>query len=247
MAFQQNQAHASRNGVLLQSLRHVRYLIFDLDDTLFDYRRSAREAMGAVFEKINEIYKIPVKDLDAEYQLILKGVDVHAFNDGRKSTEYRRERFEQLLMRFGVKDEQLITSLLEIYNKKLLDNTALFSQTTEVLEGLGKRYKLILATEGPSDAQNLIIDTLGIREYFIQIFISGEIRRRKDDGSMFKHIAETIGMKPDEAVVIGDSMRRDILGARAANMAAIWINRKDEKADLEVSEVKDIKELTSVL
>ncbi|MBI5047005.1 HAD hydrolase-like protein, partial [Candidatus Micrarchaeota archaeon] len=76
------------------------HLIFDLDGTLFDYDYSAKQAMNAIYSKINKKYEMEQKKLEVAYSEILKEVEKHAFTDGKTSTEYRRERFEKLLLKF---------------------------------------------------------------------------------------------------------------------------------------------------
>jgi len=228
-------------------VKNVKYLIFDLDDTLFDYRKAAKEAMSEVYKKTSSKHNVELQRLEENYNEILKEIDVHGFQDGRKSTDYRRERFERLLASFNIMDNELVEMLLNTYHENLVKSIVLFSETKDVLEKLSSRYVLILATQGPSDAQNLSIDMLGIRKYFTRIFISGEIGGKKGDGSMFNRVIDDLKARPEEAIVIGDSIKNDVLGAKIASMDAIWVNRRNEINSLNVTEVKDLNGLVDVL
>ncbi|MBI5051450.1 HAD family hydrolase, partial [Candidatus Micrarchaeota archaeon] len=139
-------------------MHKVKYLIFDLDNTLFDYETSAREAMKEVYSKIAEKHPFKLNELEQAYTKLLKEIEEHFFTDGRKSTEYSKERFEKLLLEFNCKDEGLVGELLIVYEKHLIQHTRLFPDAIAALEKLSKEYRLILATQGPADAQHRAID-----------------------------------------------------------------------------------------
>jgi len=119
-----------------------------------------------------------------------------------------------------------------------------------VLEKLSKKYSLIIATGGPEDSQNYVIDLLGIRHFFKKIYTASGIRKTKVDGGMFRHILEDLKLKPSEVLVIGDSFLYDVLGANKAGIRSIWFNTMDEKKPdpgFDFKEIRNLDELIHIL
>jgi HAD superfamily hydrolase (TIGR01509 family) len=85
-----------------------------------------------------------------------------------------------------------------------------------------------LVTNGPPDIQRLKLEQTGLAENFSGVFISGEVGRGKPDPEVFLQAAGSLGVNPEEAVMVGDSWERDIEGALSAGLAAIWISHGRE-------------------
>jgi FMN phosphatase YigB (HAD superfamily) len=70
-----------------------------------------------------------------------------------------------------------------------------------------------------------------IERFAKEVFISELIGYNKPEKKYFDYVLEHTGLKNDEVIVIGDSLSSDMLGAKNANMASIWINSKGKKSD----------------
>ena len=75
----------------------------------------------------------------------------------------------------------------------------------------------------------LVLQGLGLREYFASITISTQVRAAKPDPEIFKIALNKHKCSPEEAWHIGDSMIDDYQGAKAAGMRGIWINRNSKE------------------
>ena len=56
-------------------------------------------------------------------------------------------------------------------------------------------------------------------------FTSEQARVYKPRAEIFEKGLASFGLRPAEAVYIGDSLRNDYYGARGAGMRSVWINR----------------------
>ena len=74
----------------------MRWVAFDIDDTLHFYRKASGRASAAVFEYLDEESGCGVGRLRAAYAGILKEAQKGAFADGRTARECRSERFGKL-------------------------------------------------------------------------------------------------------------------------------------------------------
>jgi putative hydrolase of the HAD superfamily len=57
------------------------------------------------------------------------------------------------------------------------------------------------------------------------MIISGELGFGKPNPKLFQMALERLAVTPDQCVMIGDSLSRDIGGARAVGIRTIWVNR----------------------
>ncbi|WP_016951781.1 HAD family hydrolase [Anabaena sp. PCC 7108] len=71
----------------------------------------------------------------------------------------------------------------------------------------------------------LVLQGLGLKEYFDSITISTQVRAAKPDPEIFKIALNKHQCCPEDSWHIGDSITDDYEGAKAAGMRGIWINR----------------------
>lgn len=226
----------------------TRAIFFDLDDTLHGYHNCSCRALAEVYNIIHAQYGVPIKELEENYSVILRKAQQLAFVDGRSRYEYITERFSNLLKSVGVDNPHLVSDLFQIYSDSLKQNMIAYPDAESTLCVLHSSYSLYLTTEGPGDAQRKVIEHLGLRSYFADLFISGELKKPKATGELFSAALEKSGCKAEESVVVGDSYERDVLGAMKAGMKGIWVNRK--KAPLpqdSVAPYAQIEELSEIL
>jgi putative hydrolase of the HAD superfamily len=201
----------------------VKNIFFDLDGTLHDFKIVARMAMSSVYDKIDNTYGIEVGDLQKVYGEIMEQVEKQAFSDGKKSYEYRKERFAKLLKHFSIENEGFVTELVELYGDIFESNLSIEGVTLDTLQSLSCDYKIFLITEGPLDAQLRTIKILDIEKFFQGIFTSGESGKIKETGELFDLARNKLNLQKNEVVIIGDSLARDIKGANIAGIQSILV------------------------
>jgi HAD superfamily hydrolase (TIGR01662 family) len=96
--------------------------------------------------------------------------------------------------------------------------------TLEKLKGMGFRFGLI---SNAADADNVHrqLEKHRLDKTFEQTLISAELDLRKPDKRIFEMALEHFGVKPGRALMIGDTLDADILGAQNAGIASVWITR----------------------
>ena len=90
-----------------------------------------------------------------------------------------------------------------------------------------KGYPLGLVSNAADDrnVQDLI-DKAGIREYFDFILSSAACGVRKPDPQIFRAALEHFGAQPGRAMMVGDTLEADILGANNLGMYSVWLSRR---------------------
>ncbi|KAJ5287182.1 hypothetical protein N7478_002868 [Penicillium angulare] len=236
------------------ALHSKRWVGFDLDDTLHEFRRASSQASEHVFQLIGSAEEIDPAALRTTYQHILSTTTANAFTDGRSSTEYRRERFSQLLQAHGVADADdnimldttpdpddflsKTTVLLGAYNSSLESNLSLKPGVVKLfhtLRGLGK--KIVVITEGPADAQEWTVQKLGLNSYIDVLITTNEVGKSKVDG-LFDVVLEKYGIGNENIVYFGDNEVRDVKAASKSGILAVLY---DEKRNSELYDLKNLR------
>lgn len=88
------------------------------------------------------------------------------------------------------------------------------------------RIPTALITNGGSDTQREKLTVLNLEPWFDVVIVSGEFRLAKPDAAVFALALDRLGIGPEGVWHVGDSLRTDVAGAKAANLTAVWLNRR---------------------
>ena len=222
-------------------------LLFDADETLFDFKKAERYAFLKTLEdfKINydkeECRKI-YHDINSE---IWK-----EFEQGtRTSSELKVERFNRLFKKIHIVNDANLFSIA--YINHLSEASFIYDKTLEVLEYLKDKYRLAIITNGLLDVQNKRIRQSKIAHYFEEIVISDEIKIAKPKAELFEYTLYKLNFKDKRGVLmIGDSLSSDIRGGINAKIDTCWLNveGKEKPSDMSITYIiNDILELKDIL
>jgi putative hydrolase of the HAD superfamily len=111
--------------------------------------------------------------------------------------------------------------------------------------------KIALITNGASETQRDTLSTIGLDSAFDVVLVSAELGVRKPDVEIFRRALLELGSEPETTWHIGDSVESDVLGATAAGLQPVWLNRSNapRPVDLvgEVTVVTTLLELIPLL
>jgi putative hydrolase of the HAD superfamily len=126
----------------------------------------------------------------------------------------------------------------------------LLPDALEVLVRLKSGHKLGLLTNGAPDLQREKLAASGLGLHFDAVAVSGEHGIGKPRPEIFQILLEQLGVEAREAVMIGNSLERDIAGARNAGIVPIWIRvaGAEEQAEVEpAATISGLAQLPEVL
>lgn len=142
------------------------------------------------------------------------------------------ERFMLTLIRAGLADSPSTRRLAEELS---LAHNALLASATEVppqhARFLGRacaKYSVALVSNfdhAPTARQ--VLRSGKVWEHFHYIVISEEHGWRKPHPSIFRDALAALGVKPEEALFVGDSPHEDIVGAKGVGMDVAWVRGYD--------------------
>jgi HAD superfamily hydrolase (TIGR01509 family) len=114
----------------------------------------------------------------------------------------------------------------EAFCKEFLKYTRLDEDALFVLQQLKGKFKLgIVSNLSIPECVPELLKKFNLDDYFDVVVISGAINKRKPSPEIFKKALETLGLKPHDAVFVGDTPGIDIKGARAVGLKTILIER----------------------
>ncbi|MEM3104661.1 MAG: HAD family hydrolase, partial [Candidatus Bathyarchaeia archaeon] len=224
-------------------------VFFDAGDTLFYSKGGFPVRARALTVRFKELgYSLNEADV---LNSIRKVAEYFEMLD--EDVEFCRKYWISLiLLNLGIKRKHhdLIEALYEAYRRASLEDTFIYESATQVLEELKQRGFLLGLISNTTDYEGLkdILKKFQVFDLFDAIAASALTTWRKPRREIFYYALNQLDVEPYEAVHIGDSLKRDVGGAKAVGMYAIWKFKEGEK--LEDSNVKPdfiIKNLREVL
>ena len=224
----------------------IRYVLFDVDDTLLDFGKAEAAAIRKTFERIG----IPVTD-----ELIRRYSEINAqqwsrFEKGEITREkLLTERFDILFSELGI---NVPSEMAQASYEYLLGIGHYFVDgAEELLEALKDKYELYIVSNGNASVQDRRLNSAGIIPYFKDIFISERVGFNKPSAEFFDACFEHIpGFEKDKAVIVGDRLSSDILGGINAGVKTCWFNPRGDAPDPDIPadyEIKHLSELPALL
>lgn len=117
------------------------------------------------------------------------------------------------------------------------------------LDALAARYPMVLVSNFYGNIEAVLAD-FDLLRYFPKIIESAVVGVRKPDPRIFRLGVEALGLKPGEVLVIGDSLRKDILPAESIGCRVAWLKGKgwtaDEDAQTHPSQIAAISDVLTL-
>ncbi len=204
--------------------RMIRAVLFDLDDTLFDHRHGACQALAAVRDGHEALRAVDPADLERRHSEILEVLHLRVLAKEIGLDEARLERFRRLLDSVGGGDRAAVDRAAAAYRQRYVESWREVAGATALLRALAGRVRIGIVSNNLTREQHEKLRFCGFDTLVDAVVISEEAGASKPDPAIFGLALERIGATADETVMVGDAWRTDIAGARAAGLRAIWFN-----------------------
>ena len=222
----------------------IKAVLIDIDDTIFDFEKCSKNA-----------FKKTLKNLDLSY----KEKDFSYFNKvndilwtKQKLGEINIEEvFEHRSIMMSKYFELDIKKGLfnDLFVKFLYDEIEMVDEVEDLLSYLSDKYLIFAASNGVYDMQVNRIKKSYLDKYFKDIFVSDKIGFEKPDKRFFQKIMNITKFSNDDLIMIGDSIKSDIIGAKNSNIKSIYFNKENKKiSDKNFTyQVKNLSEIKKIL
>ncbi len=226
----------------------IKAVIFDLDDTLYDYETINQQAMEVVYQKFAQILEISLDEFKEAFQWG-KQETKRTMHDCA-SRHNRIIYFQKASEYLQINPIKYSLDMYETYWGYMLEHMTLFPGVLEMFEHLKRdNIKIAVCTDLTAHIQHRKLKKLGIWKYIDVLVTSEEADAEKPDKRMFELVIKKLHMHPQELVYVGDNFKKDIIGSKDAGILPIWFNvKRDEKTCGAVfTEVKSFQELEKVI
>lgn len=220
----------------------IKYLFLDIDDTIFDFKRSEAEALSGT---LSELGIEPSKETIALYSKINQS-QWEALERGETTRDALLiRRYELLFKELRVNCDP--RGAQKIYERRLSQSYYFLPGAEKLLSELFGKYKIYFASNGTAIVQDGRISLSGLDKFAEDIFISERIGHNKPSREFFDACFEKIqGFEKSEAIIVGDSLSSDILGGINAGIKTCLYNPKKKPLAGEVTPDYEINELTEL-
>ncbi len=218
---------------------HVnKWLLFDADDTLFDYNKAESSALNKTFE---EKGLCCTEACHSGYRKI----NFRLFSELEKglisSGILRVKRFELLFREFDIHLSAEEFSKRYLHN--LADNSILIEGVLPVIRKLSPFYRMLIVTNGIADVQRPRLERSEIIKYFEGIMISEEIGYAKPASEFFDAVFKRMdNPSKKDVMIIGDSLTSDMAGGINYGIDTCWFNLNSIKNENNLKITHEINE-----
>lgn len=198
----------------------IKNLLFDLDDTILDFKRAEKAALQRTLSMLGVE---PEPHILARYSEINQAQWKLLELKQITRDELKPRRYELLFEEFGIDCSP--KQAASVYEQQLGIGHYFMDGAEEALQRLSQSYRIYIVSNGTAVVQHSRIESAGIEKYISGLFISQEVGADKPSLAFFDRVFGSISdFSKDETVIIGDSLSADIKGGIAAGIATIWFN-----------------------
>ena len=182
-------------------------LLVDLDNTLLDFNKAEERALTTTLLRygLNDTKEIKeeFKKINSKYWML--------FEKGEISKEdLLVQRFKDFFEKYipNPKAKEINT----FYLNQLAESGDLVVHALETLETIKGKVKIYPVTNGGYNTQVRRLEKSGLNKFFEKIFVSEKIGYQKPKKEFFDYVFNNIEYNKDEVLLLGDSLKADILG-----------------------------------
>lgn len=219
-------------------------VFIDIDDTLLDFTKCANDAIKSACNKFGVPYTTTLVDtfhpinLDLWHRLEKKEVTKEKLFD---------TRFQIVFDKLGIKADGI--AFETAFRENFHESAILVDGARDLLEYLRSKYKVYVASNASMHQQTNRMKKAELDGYIDGYFVSEEIGFPKPQKEFFDACFKALpDVKPQDVVMIGDSLSADIKGACEYGLKTIWYNHRNEptsdvKCDYIVSRLSEVKNI----
>jgi putative hydrolase of the HAD superfamily len=222
-------------------MRRIRALSLDLDDTLWPIQPTIQAAEQAVFDWLSARCPHVAGQWSLASMRALR--DQIASDHPELAHDFGAQRKLSLAQVIGSQaadPAELVEQAFEIF-LAARNRVKLYAEVDHALPRLAALLPLISLSNGNADLQRI-----GLAQHFAARLSARDVGMAKPDAELFHHAARTLDLPISAIAHVGDDPLLDVLGAKAAGMFSIWLNRDGrawdlpDRPDLEVTQLTEL-------
>ena len=200
-------------------------LLIDIDDTIIDYQKTENDALAYVYyHYFSDVTSLEV--MNDEFRRINMNLWVKYRNNELSLHSLREKRFRELSLLFNLRVS--IVTMTKDYESKLEENVYPYNDAISFIKTISnnENIDLVILSNGIAKIQRAKLNKLDITNCFKDIIISEEVGYQKPTPEIYEIALHNANKTPKDALVIGDSLTSDMLGAKNSKIDFCWMNRE---------------------
>jgi len=223
----------------------VRAVIFDLDNTLVNFMHVKRQAVSAAVDAM----------IDAGLEATKEVAVQRVFNMYDKEGIEDQRVFDKMLVHeYGAIDYRILAAGILGYRRAKEGNMVLYPHARLTIAHLIKMgLKLAIVSDAPRMSVWMRLVSLGLDPFFDTVVAFDDTGKKKPDAAPFRLALSRLGVEAHEAVMIGDWAEKDMIGAKALGIVAVFarygddFNTADPGSDYEISDIFQLVDIVKTL
>ena len=200
-------------------------VIFDLDNTLYDYDKCHKIALDNVFQILDNKYDLDY--VQKSYRAISTSLKFELENT---ASSHNKGIYFKHLLEYLKMDYTLLSRMNSTYWDYFYNNIECFNGVKEFMIWNKQHGKKIgILTDYETEYQFVKLEKLGLLEYVDVIVTSEEVGIEKPSIQMFQTMLSKMNLTNGEVIMIGDNYDKDIIGATNAEILAFWFHTNNKK------------------
>lgn len=220
--------------------------LFDLDDTLLDFKASEKLSFQLCMQSLG--IKTNIETIFSDYQVINKAL-WKAIEEGTTTQEHLKvERFRKVFESHQIEIDPHIASLR--YLDTLPETVVLIDHAVETCEWLVQHGEIGIITNGIEYVQSKRINKSEIAPFISFVSVSEACGHAKPDARFFDYSTKMAKkFSKEKTVIVGDRIEADIQGAHNFGIDSCWFNpHKVSRPEhlvpsFEISHLSEIKKI----
>lgn len=222
----------------------IKAVLIDIDDTIFDFEKCSKNAFKKTLKKLDLSYK------EKDFSYFNKVNDIlwtkqKLGNINIEEVFIERSSMMSEYFELDIKKEIFNDLFVEF----LYDEVEMVDGVEDLLSYLWDKYQIYAASNGVYEMQVNRIKKSNLDIYFKDIFVSDKIGFEKPDKRFFQKIMDITKYSNKDLIMIGDSIKSDIIGAKNSKIKSIYFNKENKKISDEnfTYQVKNLSEIKKIL
>lgn len=218
-------------------------VLFDADNTLFDFLRAEREAL---LDALAFMGITPTEEMVQVYSAINESFWKKLERGEITKDALRLQRFVSFCEHYDFKVD--VARLAVAYTDFLSTKSHLMSGAEAVCRKLATHCRLYIITNGIASVQKGRFTPSPLFPLFEKCFISEELGYEKPSPRYFEAVRAAIpNFNPETTLVVGDSLSSDIKGGINAGLDTCWYNPSEKPAPADLSITYTVARLEDVI
>src|SRR2546428_12735929 len=210
--------------------RPAKVIFFDLGETLVTQNIEDNMVTKNALREISPILPKRVSP-ERMFELYREGYNINETLRSRHHVEIPIQVWMRQLLERVIEDspsDELVSKAIKIIVKARAANAVAFDDAHSTLKHLSKReVKLgIISNVSSHEVAIGILDNVNLTQYFAEVVTSASVGIRKPDPGIFRYALMQFKVRPEEAVMVGDSEIHDIGGGYISGLKTVLVDRR---------------------